>query len=139
GRRAGRPRHRAIVWLDRRMASFGDELRTRGPQRRVRQKTGLVLDPYFAGTKLRWLLDNVARAAERAAEGELCFGTIDSWLVWKLSGGAVHATDPTNASRTLLYDINSRAWDGEMCALLGVPTAVVPVVSAARGQFGSMT
>ena len=138
-RRTGRPVHRAIVWQDRRTAPLCEELRARGLEARVRQKTGLVLDPYFSGTKLRWLLENVVRAAERAAEGELCFGTIDSWLVWKLSGGAVHATDPTNASRTLLYDINSRAWDGEMCALLGVPTAVLPVVRPSGGEFGTTT
>src|SRR5437667_8923094 len=138
-RRTGRPVHRAIVWQDRRTAPLCEELRARGLEARVRQKTGLVLDPYFSGTKLRWLLENVARAAERAAEGELCFGTIDSWLVWKLSGGAVHATDPTNASRTLLYDIHARAWDGEMCTLLDVPTAVLPVVRPSSGEFGTTT
>ncbi|TMA46935.1 MAG: glycerol kinase, partial [Deltaproteobacteria bacterium] len=138
-RRTGRPVHRAIVWQDRRTAPLCEELRARGLEARVRQKTGLVLDPYFSGTKLRWLLENVARAAERAAEGELCFGTIDSWLVWKLSGGAVHATDPTNASRTLLYDIHARAWDGEMCTLLDVPTAVLPVVRPSSGGFGTTT
>ena len=138
-RRTGRPVHRAIVWQDRRTAAYCDELRARGVEPHVREKTGLVLDPYFSGTKLRWLLENVRRAAEQAAAGELCFGTIDSWLVWKLTGGAVHATDPTNASRTLLYDINRRAWDEELCALLGVPSTVLPAVHPSSGTFGTTT
>src|SRR5262245_46621932 len=104
-RKTGKPIHRAIVWQDRRTASFCDELKAE-----VRRRTGLVVDPYFSGTKVRWILDKVRGARERAAAGALCFGTIDSWLMWKLTGGAVHATDPTNASRTLLYDIHARDW-----------------------------
>jgi glycerol kinase len=135
-RRTGRAVHRAIVWQDRRTAPMCAELRARGVEELVRRKTGLVLDPYFSGTKLRWLLEHVPRAAERAARGELCFGTIDTWLLWRLTGGAVHATDPTNASRTLLYDIHARAWDTELCDLLGVPAAVLPVVRPSSGEFG---
>jgi len=136
-RGTGKPVHRAIVWQDRRTASFCEELRARGLEDLVRRKTGLVLDPYFSGTKLRWLLQNVPRAAERAARGELCFGTIDAWLVWKLTGGTVHATEPTNASRTLLYDIHAGGWDTELCRVLDVPEAVLPAVRPSSGEFGA--
>src|SRR5256886_7499395 len=125
-RGTGKPVHRAIVWQDRRTAPLCEALRARGAEAQVREKTGLVLDPYFSGTKLRWLLEQVPRAAARARRGELCFGTIDTWLVWRLTGGKVHATDATNASRTLLYDIHARAWDAALCALLEVPEAVLP-------------
>jgi len=135
-RGSGRPVGRAIVWQDRRTAPLCEALRARGAEELVRRKTGLVLDPYFSGTKLRWLLEHVPRAAERARRGELCFGTIDSWLVWRLTGGRVHATDPTNASRTLLYDINAGSWDGELCHLLEVPEAVLPAVHPSSGEFG---
>jgi glycerol kinase len=135
-RRTGRPVHRAIVWQDRRTAPMCEELRARGAEPLVRRKTGLVLDPYFSGTKLSWLLSNVKGAAERARRGELCFGTIDSWLVWKLTGGGVHATDPTNASRTLLYDIHTREWDRELCDLLSVPAEMLPVVRPSSGGIG---
>ena len=135
-RGTGRPVHRAIVWQDRRTADYCGELRARGLEDTVRRKTGLVLDPYFSGTKLRWMLERVPRAAERARRGELCFGTIDSWLLWKLTGGAVHATDPTNASRTLLYDIHKRDWDDGLCELLEVPRAVLPNVRPSGGVFG---
>jgi glycerol kinase len=136
-RRSGRPVHRAIVWQDRRTAPLCEELRQHGLEPRVRQKTGLVIDPYFSGTKLRWLLDHVPRAAERAGRGELCFGTIDTWLIWKLTGGARHVTDPTNACRTLLYDIHARAWDRELCEVLGVPMAILPEVRPSSGDFGT--
>jgi glycerol kinase len=135
-RRSGRPVHRAIVWQDRRTAPQCDALREQGQEEFVRQRTGLVLDPYFSGTKLHWLLANVRGAADRAGRGELCFGTIDAWLLWKLTGGAVHATEPTNASRTLLFDIHRRAWDDDLCALFGVPPAVLPAVKASSGIFG---
>jgi glycerol kinase len=138
-RRTGRPVHRAIVWQDRRTAPLCDELRARGVEPMVREKTGLVLDPYFSGTKLRWLLEHVPRAGERAARGELCFGTIDTWLIWKLTGGALHVTDPTNACRTLLYDIQTRAWDRELCDLLGIPMEVLPEVRPSSGDFGTTT
>jgi glycerol kinase len=134
-RRTGRPVHRAIVWQDRRTAPDCEALRTRGAEELVRRKTGLVIDPYFSGTKVRWLLAHVPGGAERAARGELCFGTIDSWLVWKLTGGAVHATDPTNASRTLLYDIHAGAWDAELCALLDVPVGILPDVRPSSGEL----
>ncbi|MGH7896206.1 MAG: FGGY family carbohydrate kinase, partial [Candidatus Binatia bacterium] len=109
-RRTGKPIHRAIVWQDRRTTALCDALKDAGHEARMREKTGLVLDPYFSGTKVRGLLDHVRGARERAAAGGLCFGTIDTWLLWKLTGGAVHATDPTNASRTLLFDIHTRTW-----------------------------
>jgi len=135
-RRTGRPVHRAIVWQDRRTAPECERLKADGHEATIREHTGLVIDPYFSGTKLRWLLQNVPRAAERAGRGELCFGTIDSWLMWKLSGGAVHATDPTNASRTLLYDIRANRWDLELCRLLDVPEAILPAVKPSSGEFG---
>jgi glycerol kinase len=138
-RKTGKPIHRAIVWQDRRTAALCDSLKAAGHETRVRAKTGLVLDPYFSGTKIRWLLDNVRGARERAAAGGLAFGTIDSWLVWKLTGGAVHATDPTNASRTLCFDIHSRTWDAELCALLDVPQGLFPVVRPSSGVFGETT
>ena len=138
-RRRGRPVHRAIVWQDRRTAEQCHALRAAGTEDLLRRKTGLVLDPYFSATKLRWLLGHVRRAEERAARGELCFGTIDSWLVWKLTGGAVHITDPTNASRTLLYDIHAQRWDPELCRLFEVPDALLPEVRASSGVFGETT
>jgi glycerol kinase len=138
-RKTGKPIHRAIVWQDRRTAAFCDALRAAGHESRVRAKTGLVLDPYFSGTKVRWLLDNVRGARERAVAGGLCFGTIDSWLLWKLTGGAVHATEPTNASRTLLYDIHARAWDDELLAMLDVPASVLPAVRPSSGRFADTT
>ena len=138
-RGTGKPVHRAIVWQDRRTAPLCEALRARGAEAQVREKTGLVLDPYFSGTKLRWLLEQVPRAAARARRGELCFGTIDTWLVWRLTGGKVHATDATNASRTLLYDIHARAWDAALCALLEVPEAVLPTVHPSSGEFGQTT
>ncbi len=138
-RGTGRPLHRAIVWQDRRTAEHCDALRTAGAEELVRRKAGLVLDPYFSATKLRWLLGRVRRAGERAARGQLCFGTIDSWLVWKLTGGAMHVTDATNASRTLLYDIHARRWDDELCRLFEVPDAVLPEVRPSSGVFGETT
>jgi glycerol kinase len=138
-RKTGKPIHRAIVWQDRRTAALCDSLKAAGHEARVRAKTGLVLDPYFSGTKIRWLLDNVRGARERAAAGGLAFGTIDSWLVWKLTGGAVHATDPTNASRTLCFDIHTRTWDAELCALLDVPQGLFPDVRPSSGVFGETT
>jgi glycerol kinase len=138
-RKTGKPIHRAIVWQDRRTAPLCDELKAAGQEPRVRAKTGLVLDPYFSGTKVRWILDHVRGARERAAAGGLCFGTIDTWLVWKLTGGAVHATDPTNASRTLLFDIHARSWDAELLSMLDVPSGVLPAVAPSSGVFGETT
>jgi glycerol kinase len=118
-RATGRPIHNAIVWQDRRTAPACARLRDEGHEPSVTEKTGLVLDPYFSGTKVAWLLDNVEGARVRAERGELLFGTIDSYLIWRLTGGAVHATDATNASRTMLYNIRVGGWDADLCALLG--------------------
>jgi len=136
-RKTGKPIHRAIVWQDRRTASVCDKLRKSGAERDVRKKTGLVLDPYFSGTKAAWILDNVRGARARAERGELAFGTIDSWLVWKLTGGRVHATDYTNASRTMLFNIRTLAWDDSLCRLLRVPRAMLPEVRPSAGIFGT--
>lgn len=135
-RATGRPVHRAIVWQDRRTAGKCDELRAAGREELFRRKTGLVLDPYFSGTKLGWLLDHVPGARARAERGELAFGNVDAWLLWNLTGGAVHATDPSNASRTLLFNIHSGAWDDELLEILRVPRAVLPEVRPSSGDFG---
>jgi glycerol kinase len=127
-RASGAPIANAIVWQDRRTADECARLKRDGHEPRIAAKTGLVLDPYFSGTKLAWLLDHVPGARSRADAGELAFGTIDSWLVWKLTGGRLHVTDPTNAARTLLYDIGRGAWDDELLALFRVPRAVFPEV-----------
>ncbi len=126
-RATGRPIHRALVWQDRRTADRCAELKAAGHEELVRARTGLVLDPYFSGTKAAWLLDHVPGARARAEAGELAFGTIDTWLAWKLCGA--HATDPSNASRTLMFDIHRLAWDDELLDLLGVPAAVLPRVA----------
>jgi glycerol kinase len=135
-RRTGEPVAPAIVWQDRRTAAFCDELKASGAEQEIRRRTGLLADPYFSGTKLRWLLDNVSGARERASRGELAFGTIDSWLLWNLTGGRVHATDPSNASRTLLYNIHTGQWDEELLRILGVPREVLPEVRPSCGLFG---
>ncbi|HSG91149.1 MAG TPA: glycerol kinase GlpK [Pseudomonadales bacterium] len=132
-RRTGEPLHNAIVWQDRRTAAQCQTLRDAGHEADISAATGLLLDPYFSGTKLRWLLDRVPDAAVRAARGELAFGTIDSWLIWKLTGGRSHVTDPTNASRTLLWDLRTGAWSEELCALLGVPMELLPEVVDSSG------
>ena len=126
-RASGEPLCNAIVWQDRRTAGLCDELKARGCEPLVASRTGLVLDAYFSGTKLRWMLEHVSGAREKAQRGRLAFGTIDSWLVWKLSGGA-HVTDPSNASRTLLYDIHASAWDEELLELMRVPRSMLPEV-----------
>ncbi|HEU4630299.1 MAG TPA: glycerol kinase GlpK [Gemmatimonadaceae bacterium] len=131
-RRTGQPAARAIVWQDRRTAARCRELAPQAES--IARRTGLVVDPYFSATKLEWLL--AKGLGERAARGELLAGTVDSWLVWRLTGGAVHATEPTNASRTLLYDIDRRAWSEEQCALFGVPAAMLPEVRPSAGEFG---
>jgi glycerol kinase len=135
-RKTGKPLHKAIVWQDRRTAPFCAELKARGEEPRVRERTGLVLDPYFSGTKLRWLLDNVPGARAKAEAGELCFGTIDTWLVYQLTGGRAHVTEVSNASRTLLMDLNSLAWDGELLSLLGVPRSVLPEIRSSAETYG---
>jgi len=130
------PVHRAIVWQDRRTASICQALKKAGHEAQVRARTGLVLDPYFSGTKLAWLLREHPDIRVRAEEGELAAGTIDSWLIARLTGGRVHATDPTNASRTLLYDLRARAWSPEMSELLDVPLDLLPEVRSSAGDFG---
>jgi glycerol kinase len=137
-RATGKPIHPAIVWQDRRTADLCERLRREGREGRVVETTGLLLDPYFSGTKLSWLLDNVEGARDRAAAGELLAGTIDSWLIWKLTGGRVHATDATNASRTLLFDIRAQAWSEPMADLLNVPLAILPQVRDCTGDYGAM-
>jgi glycerol kinase len=132
-RATGMPVANAIVWQDRRTAGRCDALRQQGRAARIQQKTGLVIDAYFSGTKLEWLLDNVPGARARAEAGDLAFGTIDSWLVWNLTGGRVHATDPSNASRTMLFNLHTQDWDDELLALLNVPRAVLPDVMPSSG------
>jgi glycerol kinase len=137
-RRTGEPAANAIVWQDRRTAGMCDALRVAGVETTIRSKTGLVLDPYFSGTKLAWLLDNVPGARERAARGELAFGTVDTWLAWNLTGGRAHVTDPSNASRTLLYDIDAGAWDDELLELLRIPREVLPEVRPSSHALGAV-
>ena len=127
-RHSGEPVHNAIVWQDRRTSGFCDELRRQGHEELVQKKTGLVIDAYFSGSKLRWLLDNVQGVRERAERGELAFGTVDSWLIWKLTDGAVHATDITNASRTMLFNIHTQKWDEDLLQLLKIPASLLPTV-----------
>ncbi|HKW81760.1 MAG TPA: glycerol kinase GlpK [Casimicrobiaceae bacterium] len=138
-RASGKPVFNAIVWQDRRTAGLCDDLRAAGHEATFARKTGLVLDAYFSGTKLKWLLDNVAGARARATRGELAFGTVDAWLIWNLSGGAVHVTDASNASRTLLFDIHRGQWDDELLSLLDVPRAVLPKVVASSGVCAEAT
>lgn len=127
---------RAIVWQDRRTAAFCDELKAKGLEDLVRHKTGLVIDPYFSGTKVKWLLDNVPGLRGRAEHGEIAFGTIDSWLVWHLTGGSAHVTDYSNASRTLLFNINDLTWDDELLHLLDVPRSILPEVMPSSHVYG---
>jgi glycerol kinase len=136
-RATGAPVHNAIVWQDRRTAGFCDALKAAGRADGIQRKTGLVIDAYFSGSKLRWILDNVPGARRRAEAGELAFGTIDTWLAWKLSNGALHVTDPSNASRTMLYDIVEGDWDDELLEWLGVPRAVLPRVAASAEVLGA--
>src|SRR5438477_894759 len=127
-RRTGKPVHRAIVWQDRRTAARCDALKREGRDKTVQAKTGLVIDPYFSATKIEWLLDNGAGLRERAERGELAFGTVDTWLAWQLSGGSVHVTDPSNASRTLLFNIHTLDWDDELLGVFGIPRALLPKI-----------
>jgi glycerol kinase len=136
-RATGQPIHPAIVWQDRRTSARCADLKGQGAEAEVQARTGLLLDPYFSGTKIGWLLDHVPQARARAERGELAFGTIDSFLLWRLTGGAVHATDVTNASRTLLWNLREERWDDEMCRLLGVPAALLPSVHANAHHFGT--
>ena len=138
-RKTGQPIANAIVWQDRRTADACDRLRADGAEALFRERTGLVLDAYFSGTKLAWLLDHVEGARARAERGELAFGTIDSWLIWKLTDGRLHITDSSNASRTLLFNIHTREWDDELLRVLRVPRAVLPEVRASSEIYGEVT
>ena len=135
-RSTGKPIHNAIVWQDRRCARITDALKRAGKEKMVSRKTGLVLDPYFSGPKVKWILDNVKGARKRAEKGELAFGTVDSYLIWRLTGGKVHATDATNACRTLMFNIRTNDWDDELLALFGVPRAMLPEVKDCADDFG---
>ncbi len=134
-RDGGRPVANAIVWQDRRTAPFCAELKSAGHEPAVRERTGLVLDPYFSATKIRWLLDNVAGLRDRAAAGALAFGTVDTFLIWRLSGGRTHVTDATNASRTLLYDLDTGGFSEELCRLFGVPRSLLPEIGPSAGRL----
>ena len=132
----GEPVHNAIVWQDRRTAEYCDSLKEKGLTGMIREKTGLIIDAYFSGTKIRWILENVPGARERAEKGELRFGTVDSWLVWNLTGGKVHVTDVSNASRTMLFNINSLQWDQELLDLLDIPISMMPQVRSSSEVYG---
>ena len=135
-RATGAPIHNAIVWQDRRTAGACDRLKARGLEPLIKRKTGLVVDAYFSGTKVEWLLKNVPGARARAKAGELAFGTVDSWLVWNLTGGAVHITDPSNASRTMLFNLKSGDWDDELLKIFGIPRSLLPRVASSSEVYG---
>ena len=135
----GTPLHHAVVWQDRRTAKVCEQLKADGHEAQVQEKTGLLLDPYFSATKLAWLLDHVDGARARAEKGELAFGTIDTWILWKLTGGRSHATDASNASRTLIFNIEKQAWDDELLALFRIPRSLLPEVKDSSADFGSTT
>ena len=138
-RETGEPVMNAIVWQDRRTAPLCDRLRAEGKETLIREKTGLVIDAYFSGTKVAWILENVPGARERAEAGKLAFGTVDSWLVWNLTGGRLHVTDASNASRTLFFNIHTGQWDDELLGLLGVPRALMPEVRGSSEVYGSVS
>ena len=135
-RETGQPVYNAIVWQDRRTASYCDALKAEGKTEFIREKTGLIIDAYFSATKVKWILDHVEGAREKAEAGKLIFGTVDSWLVWKLTRGEVHITDVTNASRTMLYNIHRLAWDPELLELFGIPAAMLPEVKTSSEIYG---
>jgi len=136
-RETGAPIHNAIVWQDRRTADLCTALKDAGHEAMINARTGLLCDPYFSGTKITWLLDHVPGARDRAQAGKLAFGTVDSYLIWQLTGGQVHATDATNAARTLIYNIKTGAWDSDICALLNIPMSLLPEVKDSAAEFGS--
>ena len=135
-RKTGEPIYNAIVWQCRRTADYCGELKARGLSELIKSKTGLLIDPYFSATKIRWILDNVEGAREMARRGELCFGTVDSWLIWKLTDGKIHATDLSNASRTMLFNIKTLAWDEELCDIFGIPMSMLPEVKPSSAIYG---
>lgn len=134
-RKTGKPLYNAIVWQDRRTAAFCDELKAAGKAEMIAEKTGLILDAYFSATKIKWILENVEGARDQAEKGELAFGTIDTWLVWKLTAGQTHITDITNASRTMLFNIHEKKWDSELLALFGIPEALLPSVKSSSEVY----
>jgi glycerol kinase len=138
-RNSGKPIYHAIVWQDRRTAGFCDELKARALDKFIQQRTGLVVDAYFSGTKIRWILDNVPGAREQALKGALCFGTIDTWLLWNLTNGQVHATDVSNASRTMLCNLETLQWDGELEKILEVPGNILPQIRSSSEVYGHTT
>jgi glycerol kinase len=138
-RKTGEPIHNAIVWQDRRTAGICDKMKADGLEPMITQKSGLVIDAYFSGTKVQWMLDNVPGAREKANRGELAFGTIDSWLIWKLTDGKVHVTDQSNASRTMLLNIYTRSWDDELLKALNVPRSMLPEVKGSSEVYGEST
>ena len=137
-RKTGQPVHHAIVWQDRRAEAICAELRAQGREALIQSRTGLLIDAYFSGTKLKWLLDHVPGARAQAERGELAFGTIDSWLIWQLTGGAVHATDVSNASRTLLFNVRTNQWDSDLLDLLGIPPSLMPEVKPSSAHYGEV-
>ena len=137
-RKTGQPLHHAIVWQDRRAEATCAQLREQGYEALIQSRTGLLIDAYFSGTKLKWLLDHVPGARAQADRGELAFGTIDSWLIWQLTGGAVHATDVSNASRSMLFNVHTNQWDDELLALLDIPASLMPVVKPSSAHFGEV-
>ena len=136
-RRTGEPLYNAIVWQDRRTSDRCRALKAQGQEEKVSARTGLLLDPYFSATKLEWLLDHIPGSREKGARGEIAFGTVDAWLIYQLTGGKVHATDVTNASRTMLFNLKSLAWDDDMLALFNVPRGLLPEVRDSSGDFGT--
>ena len=135
-RNTGVPVYNAIVWQDKRTASFCDELKAKGLDKLIQEKTGLIIDAYFSATKVKWILDNVAGAREKANKGELCFGTVDSWLLWNLTKGQVHATDVSNASRTMICNIHTLQWDGELQDIFGIPGSMLPQIRSSSEVYG---
>lgn len=135
-RETGQPIYNAIVWQDRRTSTYCDEIKAQGLSEKIQEKTGLIIDSYFSATKAKWILENVEGAKEKAEEGKLAFGTIDSWLIWKLTGGEKHVTDVTNASRTMIYNIHTLAWDDELLDLFGIPKSMLPEVKSSSEVYG---
>src|SRR6187397_1198421 len=135
-KKTGKPLYNAIVWQDRRTANFCDDLKKNGHDKIIQEKTGLIVDAYFSATKIKWILDNIEGAREKAEKGTIIFGTVDSWLLWNLTGGTVHATDITNASRTMLFNIHTLEWDEELLRLLNIPLSMLPAVRSSSEVYG---
>src|SRR5512133_2046656 len=136
-RKTGKPVHKAIVWQDRRTAEFCDKLKSDGYGSTIQKKTGLIIDAYFSATKIKWILDNVQGARKLAEKGDLAFGTVDSWLIWNLTGGKLHVTDVSNASRTMLFNIHTLSWDEELLKIFNIPASLLPEVKSSSEVYGS--